>query len=555
VTRPDTDATRSTPDATRSRSLAALALAALVVVSGCAAVGDVVGSTDSAWFQDVAEERGLEYTTTGENSGNGDGGVYATDFDRDDRTDVLVTGGEGPALFRNAGGEFERADALPETDLTEIKGALFFDHDNDGWEDLLLVPRDDEMVFLENTGGQFEREEVGLETHLEWGTGASAADYDGDGCLDVFVIQNGDWQAGVPKRTHSDSFEEEDNGNPNLLFRGTCGSFERVDGAGVSEKKRWSLATSFVDLTGDGRPDIHVANDFNYDSLYVNRGNGTFERRDLPNTNRHGMASDVVDANGDGRLDIFVTNIEWEDTGGIWELRNGLDIKNRGNNLLINRGDGTFEDRATEYGVRVTGGWGWAGHLVDFDNDADLDLLHTTKYYLVSEGGELFKPKKPTPTAWERTGPKTFEPRNASDLGLESSDGRGMAVLDYDADGDQDFVIADTTDPFKLYENRRADRSGGHWLRVRVAGTPRQTPIGSELHVRTDNGTQFAVYNSRANFFSQDARPVHFGLAGDDAVDLRVVWPDGTERTFPDVQADGLVVVSRDGSIERVDRG
>lgn len=43
-------------------------------------------------------------------------------------------------------------------------------------------------------------------------------------------------------------------------------------------------------------------------------------------------------------------------------------IDNTGNNLLINRGNGTFTSEEQAYGVR-DGGWGWAAALVELDNE------------------------------------------------------------------------------------------------------------------------------------------------------------------------------------------
>jgi len=548
--RPTTDDPGSRPP--NGSKLALLALLALVVLGGCVATigGEKRAETP---FENVASETGFQYQTTGDSAGNSDGGVFGTDYDRDGWPDLLVVGGDEPVLFENTGGEFERANVLPETDVKRLKSAMFFDYDNDGWEDLLLIPAESELVFFENTGGEFERRDVGLSRDLSWADGAAAADYDGDGCLDVFVIQNGNWERTTPKRSSSPaSFRDDDTGNPNLLFRGHCGEapFENVTAEANITGTRWSLATSFTDLTGDGRPDIHVANDFNYDRIYVNQGDGTFVGHDVPNTNRHGMASDVTDVNGDGRLDIFVTNIEWRDTTGIWELRSGLDVKNRGNNLLINRGNGTFEDRATEYGMRVTDGWGWAGHLFDFDNDGDRDLIHTTKYYLRTTPEELYHPERPRPTIFERVGPRNFTARNSTDLGFEPSDGRGMALVDFDRDGALEFAIADTSDRFKLYQNNVAD---GGWLRVRIRGTAEQTPVGARVHVTTTNGTKFDVMNSQTNFFSQDPRWLHFGLGTESVQRVRAVFPDGTERTYEDVPTNSSVVFHYNGSSETLD--
>ncbi|WP_137284535.1 CRTAC1 family protein [Halorussus salinisoli] len=544
----------------RSVPVATVVLAVVVVLSGCTGGGvlapkaaDAAGEEHSSsgesppTFEEVAVQKGFEYETTGPNVGNGKGAVLVADYDNDGRTDVLTIGGDRPQLFRNTKSGFERTNALPALTNPVFKGGLFFDYDNDGWQDLLLLPRGSEAVFLENDGGTFRVRDIGLSVNLTWGTSAAAADYNQDGCLDVFITQNGDWRDTVPHRAQGKSLRH-DNGNRNYLFRGNCSEFERVENAGIGGEK-WSLATSFVDFTGDGWPDIHVANDFNYDVIYVNQRDGTFTRRRVDETNRHGMASEVADVNGDGRPDIFVTNIEYKRPERVWLMQNGLDMKSRGNNLLINRGNATFRDAATAYGVR-RGGWGWSGNLVDLDNDGDLDLVHTTQDYNRKTGSptnsqQTWKPTSKPPALWMRAN-DSFERINATRAGFEPSNGRGLAVLDYDKDGDRDLVVADASGKFKLYENRHVS---GNWLQVQVKGTANQTAVGARVFVTTDAGTQIRYRNSRTNYFSQNSRTLHFGLANHTVRRVRVVWPDGTEHTFTNVSTNQSVVVRHDGSV------
>lgn len=502
-------------------------------------------------FESVGDEVGFQYNTTGPNTGNGDGAVLVTDFDNDGWDDLLAVGGDRPILYENTGGELVPSGALPAVDVTELKSALFFDYDNDGWEDLLLVPRADELVFLENDGGTFRHADVGLDTRLAWGTSASTADYDGDGCLDLFVTQNGNWTREVPNRARDRPLDD-DNGSPNLLFKGNCESFERVTDAGI-EGTRWSLVSSFTDLTGDGTPDVHVANDFNYDVLYINRGDGTFQKHRIPDSNRHGMASDVEDVDGDGRRDIFVTNIEYENPDNVWVMQSGLGLTNRGNMLLMNQGNGTFRDVAGEKGIRQ-GGWGWSGNLVDFDNDGDFDLVHTTQSYVELEGGDKtsqqdnYQPVITYPAVWRHDN-GSFERANASELGFERSNGRGLAVLDIDRDGRRDVVVADTTNEFKLYRNVGGS---GHWLRIRAQPGPGQTAIGAEISVTVDGETRTTVQSAGTNYFSQNPRYVQFGLDDVTTVDrVVVVYPDGTERTLTDLAADQFVSVHYNGTVER----
>jgi hypothetical protein len=521
--------------------IALLALGGFVVAD--VLDGEQTVGQDTVRFEETATDCGLTYETEGNSDGSADGGTFVTDYDRDGWPDLLAVGGERPVLFENTGEGFDRSGALLDGEYPPIKSALFFDAGGDGFDDLLLVPQSGKPIFLANRGGTFERADVGFDTALQWGTGASAADFDGDGDLDVFITQNGDWRNRVPRRNASG---EATDGFTNLLYENTEDGFERVGGPNVSGSM-WSLVSSAVDLTNDGRPDIHVANDYGYDTLLVNRGNWTFERRTLPETNRHGMASVVRDVNGDGKLDLFVTNIEFDNPAEVWGLNSGLEVRNRGNTLLINRGDGRFENRAGARGIRQ-GGWGWAAAIEDFDNDGTLDTIHATKTYLIRDESGSFTTVETAPALWEGTANGTFNRRNATEAGLITSNGRGLATLDYDRDGDRDVVVADTSDRFKLYENAADD---GNWLRVRVDGN--ETPLGSVVRVETSDGeVRTRVLSSRSNFFSQSSRALHFGLGPQTIERLEVRRPDGTELVFEDVEADQRVRVSANGSLETV---
>jgi hypothetical protein len=550
-------------DALTARHYAGLAVVALVALAGCTGFAGGLDSGSEWGFSNVAESAGLDYEARASGVGNGDAGVYVTDFDNDGWPDVLAIGGEEPILFANDDGSFQRTGVLPDLDM-DVQGALFFDADGDGWEDLLLLPRNGEAVFLENDGGEFVRRANGLGVEMGVAVGASAADYDRDGDLDVFVIQYGDWATGTPEGfLHPEGgYVAQDNGAPNMLFENTEDGFERVDDAGI-EGAHWSLATSFVDLTGDGYPDIHVANDFNNDTLYVNQGDGTFERRVMgAATARNGMSSEVGDFNADGRPDVFVTNIYFPLSEGnvSAEKRERLEryfafvLRSKrieGNNLMINRGDGEMSFESGAYGV-AEGGWGWASTHVDLDNDGDRDLFHATQEIIrVDEEDPTFT----YPMLFEREG-GAFERRDAAELGFVETDGRGVGRLDFDRDGDQDLLVASYDGTFRLYENTADELDGRHSLQVRViAAGGETTAIGARVSVTANGTTDSTVVNANADYQSQDTRVLHFGLGDADTVDrVTVTWPDGTGRTFEDVDADRRVVVYPNGTVATAPR-
>lgn len=536
----------------------ALAVAIVALVAGCSgsiAPTDASPTETELTFTDVTEEVGFEYASEDSaGMGNGNDGVYVADVTNDLRSDVLVVGGREPALFVNRGGTFERSDALPPIE-GDVQGALFVDYDNDGWDDLLVLRRGGEPVFLENREGRFHDVDVGFDESLAVPVAASAADYTGNGCPDLFVAQYGDWGETTPTGwQRSFAFDgSEDNGNENVLYRGDCGEFDRADEAGIAGE-HWSLATSFVDLDGDGRADVHVANDYYNDTVYRNDGDGTFSRETLgAETDRNGMSSKTADVTGDGRLDVFVTNIHFpqnlseldEDQRRVFGefLNNRLGKRVAGNNLLVGGEDG-FEFQGEALGLH-DGGWGWAAVLSDLDSDGDVDAFHGTQTVITYDESAL---RYPTPMLWVQDD-GTFHQQNASASGFDPTDDRGVAGADFDRDGAVDLAIATYDGEYRAYRN---DADQGNSLQVRVKpGDSGTTALGARVTATVDGETRLRVNNAKAGYQSQDARVLHFGLGDADRVDeLRIEWPDGTVTVHHDVDAGARILVTPDG-IER----
>ncbi|KAB1197833.1 MULTISPECIES: CRTAC1 family protein [Haloferax] len=504
-------------------------------------------------FTDVTEQSGLDYEAVGSGVGSGNSGVYVADVNRDSWPDLLTIGGDSPALFVNEGGEFVRADVLPSLDQP-VKSAVFLDVEGDGWTDLFLFTEDGSVVAFRNDGGEFVRTEYGV-GNLSYPLGATAADYDQDGDTDLFVYQSGPWSDRKPAGYFSlDERITEDNGNPNYLYENVDGEFQRVDSANISGN-HWSLAASFADLTGDGYPDIHVANDYNNDTLYVNTGDGTFDRRTLGgSTARNGMSSEVADVTDDGRPDVFVSNIWFPKLKGNMSteryerLKRLLDFvihsgRTKGNTLLVNQGNGEFVDSADELGVRH-GGWGWAASATDFDNDGDRDMLHTTQVVVRIDRDD---PVYTYPMVFQQRG-DGFTRVNATTHGMHETDGRGLATLDFDHDGEQELVVATYDDSFVVYDNE-VDTADHGSLQLRVVDEDGATALGSVVTVRTDTRTHVVQQTANVDYLSQDSRVEHVGVGDHETVTLEVNWPDGTTRTFEDVAVDQRLRVTKSGLV------
>ena len=515
-------------------------------------------------FVDVADETGFEYSTEFRSKGGVItwSGVYVVDYNNNGYEDVLAVGGDYPVLFENTGDGYE---AVRTFEHGDARTAHFFDYDNDGTRDLLIAEFGGGLVFYENDGGEFRERDVGLDASLMSPTSINTADVTGNGCLDVFVAQNGVWAQNYPIRSdiardvmenHPDVRPETTPANENRLFQGDCEGFVEITEQAGIEGDNWTLASSMVDFTGNGYPDIHVGNDFNSDVFYENNGDGTFERRVMgTETDRNAMSSAVFDSNGNGHLDIFVTNIHISDYENV-EVTTGQELSiispvPKGNNLLVNDGEGNFVDEAPEHGLEK-GGWGWATTVADFSNDGHLDIVHgVTPDVQVAPYDGIYRSMqmwKGTSDGWEKVDGRAH--------GMEGDGIRGVARVDYANDGSLD-IVASTATPaalrgewdetqFRLYENQREGEAADS-LQMFVRNSE-GVETGAAVYVETDERTVLRRVSSRGDFLSQDSRLLHFGTANEEIVSVSVLWPDGTVSDYGALQEGNRYILKPDSA-------
>ncbi|MGA3027435.1 MAG: VCBS repeat-containing protein, partial [Bryobacteraceae bacterium] len=292
--------------------------------------------------------------------------------------DVTVPAGIG---YRHNSGAFG-GKYLPET---LGPGCAFFDYDNDGWQDILIVngmdwpghkkQRSTMRLYRNNRNGTFSdvTSAAGLDIEM-YGMGVAVGDYDNDGFPDIFVTCVGQ----------------------SRLFHNTGrGTFVEVTlKAGLGNHQGLSTSALWFDYDRDGLLDLFVCNYVKWSAetdifcsldgttkayctpeayhgatcwLFRNRGNGTFEdvtaKSGIFDTSSKSLGVAMLDYDMDGWPDLFVAN----DT--------------QPNKLYRNGRDGRFEDVALRAGVAFSeDGKARAGMGVDagdYDNSGVPSLVVT----------------------------------------------------------------------------------------------------------------------------------------------------------------------------------
>jgi enediyne biosynthesis protein E4 len=505
-------------------------------------------------------------------------------------TDVTAQTG---IRFVHNNGAFGRK-YLPET---MGSGAVWFDADGDGWQDLLLVNstnwpgrpgpgsvpalyRNNQGAFVDITRGS------GLDVPM-YGIGAAAADYDNDGKVDVYLTALGG----------------------NRLFRNLgAGKFADVTSAASVADSGFSTSALWFDYDTDGKVDLFVAHyvEWSIDkdlfctldgksksyctpesykgqspSLFRNRGNGTFENVTKPagiyDTSSKGLGVAMLDFDGDSRMDLFVANDTepnrlyrnkgngtFEDVAvgagvafseaGVARAGMGVDasdydgsgrpsliIGNFANQMMAlyhNEGRGLFIDDAPRSAIGRSSllSLTFGCFFFDYDLDGLPDIFAANGH--VSDDIERVQPRvtyAQRPHLFRNAGRKQFE-----DVGAQAGPAlqraivaRGAAYGDYDLDGDLDILVTTNNGPARLFRNDGGNRN--NMLRVQTVGTAsNREGIGARVEVSVRGGARlWQIVKTGSSYASQSELPLTFGLGAATGV-------DGVRVTWPNGRVDAI---------------
>jgi len=470
-------------------------------------------------------------------------GCAFLDFDNDGWMDIFLVN-SGPsdfyspttslknALYRNNhNGSFTDV-----TDQAGLAGGRFgmgvavADYDGDGWQDLYLTNYGPNVLYRNNGNGTFTEvtDKVGVATQ-GWSTCAVWFDYDNDGKLDLFVSSF----VYFDKSQHLLCVDKTMTQNyyciprifkprPSYLFHNNGnGSFADVSKeSGIAASPGKSFGAVATDVNNDGLLDLFVANDTVPNFLFINKGGGKFEEIGLEaavaysetGKPRSGMGVDATDYDGDGWQDLFVANIDQEFFS-----------------LYRNQRDLTFTDEPGEIGPATQLLSGWGLKFFDYDDDGDPDLLLVNGHPddLVEMKTSRVKYKEPL-LLFENSGAgfKNVSAQSGKVFAKQFS-GRGMAVGDFDNDGDLDVLISNNGEAPLLLRNEGGNRN--NWLGLQLVATKSNPAAVGALITWQAGGVKRSRLKTAGGSYlaSHDPREI-LGLGSGTTVDsVQIRWPSG----------------------------
>ena len=490
-------------------------------------LGAVHFSFGQIHFTEVSEQ----YQVKGYSDFGGHG-VSWVDVNGDGRVDIFVKneGAQGVAavadlLYINYGSYFVNeagSRGVADAYAFGTHGAVFVDWDMDRDFDLLasttyggISPAHNHLY--RNNGNAFFEDVTSLINPLQTvdltTRGVAAGDFDNDGDMDLYFSNP------LPDPNYADPLPSPPQSLPNFYINNGDGTFT-AEYRGID----W---TGFVqgvttgDYDNDGYVDIAQAMWGPPSTVYRNDGTGNF--RDVG-----------------GQIGISMSPGEF-DNGIVW-----ADVDNDGDLDLAIIGQGRialYRNTGTSYYRYQIIRWSRAisGFHVcfgDFDNDTVLEL------YLSGEN------------VYENDGEGLFSLIPTSESGLDDSlvivDPRGAALADFDNDGDLDIYVTNKEGYNRLFRN---DLNNSDWIQAEIKSDT-HGHIGSigaklDLYLAGHAGDPGYLKGHREitgeyGYLGQDSPVAHFGApaAGGARYDLRVTFPDGTQKVYANLAPGQKVLVA-----------
>jgi len=465
-------------------------------------------------------------------------GATFADYDNDGWPDLFVTTTRGGnVLFHNRGdGTFE--DVTAAAGLSHVghsQTPVFFDYDNDGYLDLFLSntahwttdvfdsatgyfegkpdlgslltsAKESNILYHNNGDGTFTdvTDRAGLRGR-GWAGDVAVFDYDEDGFLDLFV--------------------------PSMVGRGQLyrntghGTFRDVTAETLGRTPYGAVGCKVFDYDGDGRLDLFVVDMHSDMWMGVDVGHVSLDvARRVQHRRFRTPKGPTINEEAPGLIQIQRAMF----------ARQGEDFDALlfGNGLYRNLGHGKFTETAVAAGLETL--WPWGVATGDFDNDGHEDVFIPSgmgyPYYywpnqlMMNNGDGTFHDRAADFGVEPPRGGIYLEERVAGRQATRSS--RAAVVADFDGDGRLEIVTNNFNDRPYYFANRFPRRN---YVELRLTGTQsNRDAIGAVVRLWVGKTVMVRQVNPAGGYLSHSSRVVHFGLGDHTKVDrIEIRWPRG----------------------------
>lgn len=523
-------------------------------------------------FKDVTNKAGIDFKYTFgdysyenilESSGSG---ITVFDYNNDGLMDLYLMNGtylegisdpEGKIfkgtsnkLYKNNGnGTFSDVSIVAGVDdrnWSMAAGAI--DLDNDGYQDLYVLNYGTNVFYHNNGDGTFSdiTASLGLSGpdklngFTKWSIGGSFWDYNLDGRLDAMV---GNFLAFDPDYISTQTpgmmpHPSEYKGQESMLYeQQPDGKFVNVTkNNGLSFPDSMCMGLTVFDYDDDGDMDIFQANDHQMNFLFRN-DSGTYKEVGVASgvaVNSKGnvtgsMHGTVGDVDGDGLLDILVSDLKY---GALYR----------------NIGNGLYKDITESSGIArpMAGKGSWGTSFFDYDNDGDLDII--------AANGTAEELILQYPLLLENDGKGNFTDVGKSHGQYFSTkrSGRGLAIWDFDNDGDLDVVISHVDLKATAALLRNDGGNTNHWLGLTLKDEKgSSSALGAKITVTAGEKKQVLLNQWATGYLSNNDPRLHIGLGQQRLINqLEIKWPDGKQEVYNDIESNQYITIVQGKGIE-----
>jgi enediyne biosynthesis protein E4 len=477
------------------------------------------------------------------------GGCGVLDFDCDGHWDLMLGQGGNPsaaatdltqpndALYRGVKDKtfLNVADAaIGKSGFAYGQGVAVGDFDDDGFDDVYLTNVGENKLLRNMGDGTFlDVTATSGVSDTRWSSSAAFADVNGDQLLDLYVCNYVDYDPHNPLDCRNDAGKHrichprEIDAVPDACFinLGNGRFSDQAIEMGLTGAGGKGLGVAIADFTGDGLPDIYVANDTTANFLFVNQGEGRFVEQatwlgcamDRTGAYQASMGLGIGDFNRDGKLDIYSSHF-YDDS----------------NTLYQNLGERGFQDVTAMLGLHepTLQSLGFGTVIEDFDQNGFAEIF-VTNGHIENYSDNALHRMQPQLFAFDG---KRFAQTSAEagSFFSEKYVGRGVSSLDFDGDGDLDLVVVHQDANAALLENQSP---GGAWLNLTFRGrTDNRRGIGCRAVVDVA-GQRWEQQLVAGGSYASSRQPIMafgFGeLKGPASIDVH--WPSGVVQKLENV--------------------